>query len=237
MAILIIGSIPVIFFTLSNHPEDDIQSERTSIDSIPDAIPEEIRALITASLYNTIKLNDSTPPDGGAIIRNNTFNSTYDQSTNVHSGNFIVDINSIKQSYKAQFEWSDDKNNSFLSGYQVVITCLSPEDTIIFPDFNCVDIYHKEAITIDTFAEKFLPYTGRTQNYEIRYDILKWYSENGEPLIMVASYACRNQAAMNEVKTESKNWLNSKSTNINQDSIIYSAYCDDESEDYPMNNL
>lgn len=105
-------------------------------------IPTPTRDMLFTGLYNIAALNleDQAPypPDVKATIRDNTASSNYNENTNIHTNDFIVDVSVINQSFKVWFEWSSDANNPNLSGYQVSITCTSPEDSL-YGSSNCKD--------------------------------------------------------------------------------------------------
>ena len=133
IAIIVIVSILAlsgIFHRNPYGPEQKIANFSHHFKNVPTAT----RDMVYTGLYNIVSLNleDQAPypEDVKAIIRDNSANSTFNEDTNVHTDSFITDVDKINQSFNVKFEWSDDENNPNLSGYQVSITCTSPEDSL-----------------------------------------------------------------------------------------------------------
>jgi len=133
IAIIIIISLLAlsgIFHTNPYGPEQRI----TNFSRYFKNVPTPTRDMIYTGLYNVVSLNlkDQAPypEDVKASIRDGSPNTNFNESTNVHTDSFITDVDKINQSFNVKFEWSDDENNPNLSGYQVSITCTSPEDSL-----------------------------------------------------------------------------------------------------------
>lgn len=228
---LLIGGI--IIALLNNQDDSGAKKTRTDITGLPTTIPKDTSALIKAGLYDAIALNlpeDETPPTSGAIIRNNTLEEWYDEKTNINYGNFITDIESVGQSFSVHYEWTDDKNNAYMSGYPVVITCAQESDRI-YNVTSCSDSYHRADPFIDDFAKKYLPYVTRTES-GIDYNIIKDYLDT-EPVIAVISYTCEGTKQANEVKKSSEAWLKSIDSEIDSSKIIQKNYCDGMMNNFP----
>ena len=92
---------------------------------------------IFLDLKKTVELNLSQGvPQSGAIIRNTEpYLYTYDAKNGWYVGSFVVDIPNIQQSYKVEFNYSEDPDYA-IGGYAVLIYCL-PEDKMVYPDFDC----------------------------------------------------------------------------------------------------
>lgn len=148
-------------------------------------VPEETRNSVFASLYNTASLNvtDSETPTSGAIIRPDSTSEKYDQSTEIYSGNFIVDIESIQQSFQVYMEWSKKSNNSNLTGYTVTISCLTGSSSA-YGSTKCIDMFDGNSdnipalypivydlpLEVSEYNNNYTVYTHYTITYNIEKD-------------------------------------------------------------------
>lgn len=130
-------------------------------------LPADSRNSINTAIYkivkNNLKTSDINVSD--ATIRKGSATYNYNASTNVNSGSFIVDMQTIKQSYLISYEWSSDDTNVNLSGYTSAASCL-PANELIYGDFNCVDSFSNSITNInrDPILDH-LPYS--TFNYTV----------------------------------------------------------------------
>lgn len=150
-------------------------------------IPDETRDSIFASLYNTAKLNineDQEVPTSGALIRNQSNTESYNENTQIYSGNFIVDVEAIKQSFTIYMEWSKSSNNSNLSGYTVTVNCLTGASSA-YQSSTCIDMFtnnsdnkiaskypliYKLPIEVSEYNNNYTKYTHYTITYTIDND-------------------------------------------------------------------
>ena len=123
----------------------------------------EMRESMESYLYTVVKMNvgPNVEPEKikDAVIREDTAKQAYDGRTSVYAGNFVIDIESIKQSYRASYEYlrnKDMRDIANISGNPVAITCL-PENQLKFGVFKCQDIVGKQASGFDDIL-KYLPY-------------------------------------------------------------------------------
>lgn len=103
--------------------------------------PSDVRDLTFSQLYGIIDNNlsdDTKVPTSGAKIRKDTNTNKYDASSDINYYTFMVDIESIQQSYYVQISWSKNSNNNALGGYPILITCPKP-DQLIYKEFSCQD--------------------------------------------------------------------------------------------------
>lgn len=149
--------------------------------------PQETRESIFASLFKTAELNNSEGkkiPNSGAIIRPDSAKSNYNESTDIHSGNFIVDLEFIQQSFKVYMEWSKNSDNPNLSGYSVTILCLTGQNSA-YNSTKCTDMFTDNTdnkiaasypiiydlpIEISEYDKKYTSYTHYTITYTIEND-------------------------------------------------------------------
>lgn len=132
-------------------------------------LPTKTQDAITNTLHNIVSSNspDTKLPKSGAKIRQDSTYSEFNAKTNIHYDSFIIDLESLKQSYVFQVVWSPDLDNPNLQdvGYTVVATCPS-RDQLIYPDFNCKDDFLNSVAEIyDDPAVLKLPI--RSANYSI----------------------------------------------------------------------
>lgn len=167
--------------------------------------PEDTRDIIFNNLYTIVK--DNSPentelPKSGAKIRDGEAQNDFYEDLDLHYGNFIVDLESVQQSYRVQFEWSEKSKNKNLSGYSVLLTCVDA-DLAIYKDFVCHDSLSGNEDPSNTLAKDFplmleLPITidyyiggyGRQVYYEITNQI------NGEEYtVVITDYTGGNKSA------------------------------------------
>lgn len=104
--------------------------------------------LIQHDLYNTIRQNytgnvriaDNSLSD--ILVRDGSYSESYNQQTKTHSVSFIVDIASIKQSYRVSYIYSSENNvnESGENQYDNAVHCL-PQDQMIYGYFYCNDVF------------------------------------------------------------------------------------------------
>ena len=100
-------------------------------------VPDSTKENIFLDLKKTVELNLSQGvPQSGAMIRNTEpYLYTYNAKNGWYVGSFVVDIPNIQQSYKVEFNYSEDPDYA-IGGYAVLIYCL-PDDKMVYPDFGC----------------------------------------------------------------------------------------------------
>ncbi|MBR2659743.1 hypothetical protein IKD60_03210 [Candidatus Saccharibacteria bacterium] len=141
------------------------QPPATKIDNLSrydKSIPKEVKSRLEESLYKIISFNGVTNiPSRGALIRDNTFYSepAEDDNDSIYV-NFIVDIDSVNQSYFAQYQWSKNTNDPNISSTSILLMCIHDPDDIIYPDFKCKDDFTFNPSTDDPFIflSEYLPY-------------------------------------------------------------------------------
>jgi len=188
-------------------------------------LPDDRREALNASLYNILKLNSNNDIKSisDANIREYPIQYNYDEDTKVHSGSFIVDVQSVNQSYLMSYRWSSGSQSSHLSGYTATAACLQP-DKLIYGSFKCKDDFTNSQITNerDPIIE-FLPYS--TFNYTISASTDKKGEVELNVIIFLYSADTRNggrEAAIAKYKTEVVNWIKSKKLNPENYLINYS---------------
>lgn len=123
-------------------------------------LSSDMRDSVEAYLYNIVKKNSTGDFDPSkvkdAYIRDNTASQNYDNKQAVYNGDFIVDMESIKQSYQTQYSYSQKANSTVTGGNPVVISCL-PKEKLKYGAFNCTDFVSAQSTANDVLLQ-YLPY-------------------------------------------------------------------------------
>lgn len=224
IGVIFIGLIIwLIVYGLSQQQENDPVTIK-GLDSSVKNLSEESREEILAMLHNTIQLNveegypvstikDITIREGSVVQEEIVAGRQY-------SGDFIVDIESIKQSYRIQFSYSLNEGTSFTGGYPVVVNCL-PEEELIYGPFNCIDITSREFEGQDPVLS-FTPYN--SLNFEVR----SIQNEEGVVSLFVTflptdtDYRLGINEAISRYKNEFLTWMRTNGLNPDSYLITYS---------------
>lgn len=142
--VLAIWLTPAIIKMFKKEPEIDYGPGVEIVDlkkQISD-IPDDYVKNLEADLYIAIKKNSSSVDSEGtkAQIRAGSIKSTDDADEKSYYRSFIVDIESLKQSYRVQLNWALGEDGSTIPyGYPIVVSCLFTTDEAIYGDFGCMD--------------------------------------------------------------------------------------------------
>jgi hypothetical protein len=186
------------------------------------SLPQDRRTAINEALYNIVKSSPASKKADvvkDAVIREGSYTESYNKSSNIYSSTFIVDIASIKQSYKVIFSWSKNAN-TVLNGDVLRFDCL-PKDQLKYGDFKCNEILNIPTISSDPILQ-YLPYS--TFNYKIT--IASTADKKIRLNIRIYLYSSdisngNSDQAIDQYKKESTAWIQSKGLNINNYSIDY----------------
>ena len=125
----------IVFVAVLLMPQD----KAVNIDNINDFLsstPAKDKVALEQSLYLIAKANNTTANElGPATIRDGSFSETLDNK--VHYTSFLVDIDSIQQTYQISFNWSDEIHIS--NG--IIINCPDPKDSK-YPGVICKGMYN-----------------------------------------------------------------------------------------------
>jgi hypothetical protein len=158
----VIGLVVYIVISNSINPwgeSIEISNLSRSFPGLPTEKGQYIRAMArTVAIQNGAEAE--TLKKGA--LRDGTAESSYDSSTNVNVGSFILDIESAKQSYRVGFDWSSDADNMYLSSDGITIGCLSDEE-LIYGRFDCSG-FPDNATTPVNKIEEILPYATGSYN-------------------------------------------------------------------------
>lgn len=175
-------------------------------------LPADRRNALNSSLYiitkNNLKTDDINIKD--ASIREDSVEYNYDKSTNINSGSFIVDMQSVKQSYFMTYEWSSDANNANFSGYTATSACL-PASDLIYGAFDCIDGFANSKSNAESDPILIhLPYS--TFNYTVTADINANNKADLNVNMVLYTSDTRDgnrDNSINKYKTEITNWITS----------------------------
>jgi hypothetical protein len=116
------------------------QNRRTNLqnfDKFLSNAPISEREEMSVMLNNIITANTSKGVSwGDAAIREDTFVSYYDDEHDIHYSQFVVDIESIRQSYFIEYQWS----NSAQLPNGIIIRCPTLSQ-MIYETFECNTAY------------------------------------------------------------------------------------------------
>lgn len=187
-------------------------------------LPKTEQEYLEKALYDTVSLNVSDKEKiksiKDAAIRSDSYSQKVDDD--LYTTVFIVDIESIKQSYELQNVYSRlDTDASSLHDYTHLALCL-PKEKLKFGEFKC-----KDRISVEKGVEQanpilqYLPYS--TLDYTLRQDTssseLKLIAEL---ILNEADYRTGVEDSINNYKESLRNWFASKNLNIDDYSITYS---------------
>ena len=149
LAVLIIAII-LICVTIARSFHDNPYGDQIVINNM-DKYYKDFDAnekdLIYHYLYNIASMNNgegTSIPKDGAMIRDGSTSLEYNSREGIETGNFIVDIELLKQSYGVQFTWVVEETSSYDNGYPVIVRCLDQKEQIY--DFeNCVNMFDDDA--------------------------------------------------------------------------------------------
>ncbi len=228
LCILIILVVGIVAYTsIKSNPYGDSISINGYEKNITD-LPKDRQRALNSSLYFVVEMN---LPEGSKIkvndanIRENSSIANFDTSKNLHSGSFIVDIASLKQSYEMSYKWSGQKNNPYLSGYTALTRCIEDESKKVYKDFVCTDPFLVAEKNIDPIIG-FLPYS--TDHYIVTYTS----TASGKGMLNAKIYLFNSDtmggnrgASISKYKDEIINWIASK--NIDPKSYIINYIIED----------
>jgi len=178
-------------------------------------LSNETRDAIESSLYSIVKKNSDSSFDASkvkdAVIREGSDTQEVSDSTRVFTGVFIVDMESIRQSFQVQYSYAA-KNTLDIGGNPIVMSCL-PKEKLRYGDFKCIDFVSQEAGQYDTILQ-YLPYQNFT--FKISPDAT---AEDGSLTLVVtftipesdlAGDVASRTAVISSYKKQVAGWLSSK---------------------------
>lgn len=213
--LLFIGIIAVLSFISLLPIEDELR-----IDNLPNLIsdmPDKKRHSVYRTLYRMVDQYVETPPLSGGLIRKETLEHHNNGDTS--NGHFIVDIESIRQSYEIHYEWSKKENEQDISSTSVTIDCISDKSLMIYDDFGCKpsNQYDSESkVSPYVFMTSYLPYTEKMSNGELLYIYLRTYLNTKNYFELSANDTCGNKALLDEVFERSQKFFASHDVKLEE---------------------
>lgn len=121
-------------------------------------IPKKAEEFVSENIWSIIKsrVADVTRNDiNDAVIREGSYNETQNEDGSI-SASFIVDIDSLKQSFTVSTGWSEDESEV----YETIIDC-PRADQMKYPETICYGAYH------NTYSlGLYLPYAVYPEGYD-----------------------------------------------------------------------
>jgi hypothetical protein len=129
-------------------------------------VSDEFKDGVEATLYNVVKKNVEPSVNlsklDDAFIRDGSDSQDYEEGDTIYSGKFIVDMESIKQSYLIQYTYIQKGGSIEGLTDRVVITCVEEKD-LKFGAFKCEDPVTQQAGKNDSIIQH-LPYSNFSFN-------------------------------------------------------------------------
>lgn len=118
----------------SSSPENSLIS---NYDNVVHNLPESHREYANQMLLYTLQDNGVNSVPGDITIRDGTYQQSVDDSKMLYTTTYIIDIPSVKQSYRITDTYSPISEYDPTS-YATVVTCLNTNE-LIYGDFGCHD--------------------------------------------------------------------------------------------------
>ncbi|MDR2063561.1 MAG: hypothetical protein LBQ02_02095 [Candidatus Nomurabacteria bacterium] len=232
MLIVAVAFVGWIIYTYTRNPYGDY-IEINNLGKLTAGKPQNKDSVnfIQHDLLVAIQRNSSATIKNKSIkdvfVRDSSFSQTYDDVYDVHSVEFIVDIESIKQSYKVSYQWSEIENNDHLSEYGTMVLCL-PASQLIYGDFDCKDqlILEKGDSKLDPIIE-ILPHKTDVYNLQYGYDnsgSLRLKASIYIDIPLISEYESQINEKISSIKSQIAGWLSSQGFDINKYVVDYSVF-------------
>ena len=118
----------------SSSPENSLIS---NYDNVVQNLPESHRKYANQMLLYTLQDNGVNSVPGDITIRDGSYQQSVDDSKMLYTTTYIIDIPSVKQSYRITDTYSPMSEYDPTS-YATVVTCLNANE-LIYGDFSCHD--------------------------------------------------------------------------------------------------
>ncbi len=189
-------------------------------------VSSDMRDATESYLYKIVKENKESSFDATTVndarIRENSDSQDFSQTENVYSGEFIVDMESIRQSYRVQYSYSSNEDNATVGGNPVVISCLD-DDQLKYGAFDCKDFVSAQSASNDVILQ-YLPF--QNFSYKITPD-----STQGDTLVLkvrltipdsdLKGDAASRLSVIDMYKQEVIDWIRSKKADPSDYTITY----------------
>lgn len=166
--------------------------------------------------YNNPELADATAIKD-AIIRTNS--ATQDEVTTgvQYSGDFIVDIESLKQSYGVRYAYSTDEYDTFDAGVPSLAYCLE-KTNLKYGPFDCKDPLKGQVSVGDSFLDN-LPYTGSL------YTVSDGFRDADNKRLIVVKLLLNSKNVSTDIverrKTQAREWITAQAGSVDAYSVKF----------------
>jgi len=226
---VIVGFIIIVLIMVGlflNNLREENSGDRIKInnyDTYVKNLSSSEREAIETTLYSTVAFNVSDDEQIKAIDDAVIREASYNQSLNnrIYTTKFIVDIESIKQSYEIQDLYSNqDPEQSGLHDYTTLALCLST-DKLKYGEFVCQDrISQEKGLTQSDPILQYLPVS--TLEYTLRVDpTSKDLKLIAEISLSEIDYKLGEEAAVEQYKLALNEWFLTKDLDISLYDIRY----------------
>ena len=227
--IIIVAFISIIIFIAFYSASHDHKITVINLGDYAKNMPSATKDDIYETIYRTAELNSSESETSlsfmTATLRDGSFKETFNKTDSVYSGEFIVDIEAIKQSYRIYYDWTTNKN-TLLSSYGASANCLKMSN-MIYPFFNCSNAYDDASLAKYNQLYMILPYnTTLSDGTAVSVSEVNYYYGSNEPYIRISVDACGNKKALDEGVSLIRDYLSSYNFNLDDYKYLTSNLCD-----------
>ena len=166
-------AVIIVLVMNANHIEVEPSLTINNFQEVLPNMPKNSRTIVEQKLYAQVKksLKDNEKmPTSGALIRKESLYS-FDVGGTLFSGDFIVDIDSVHQSYIIKYFYGGlDGEGEIESSAAVEFYCLTSQDKELYQDFECrKNNLALTDFTHDTPIVYLLPKNFSNQRYSLSY--------------------------------------------------------------------
>lgn len=116
-----------------------IKNWSDDVENIPSNEKDDIEATLYDTLIKNLPTGQNIPSDIDPEIRSGSYDQTYDPETQIYYTNFLIDIPSVKQTYRVLNQYSNlPPETSGLFDYTTMVYCPTASE-LIWPAFDCID--------------------------------------------------------------------------------------------------
>jgi len=207
---------------LSSSPHESIVIG--NFDKYINNLPNTERTTLEIILRQVVDLNSSESgiAINDAFIRDGSTSQERGEDRQIYKTTFIVDIPSIKQSYKIT-NYFTDNIEYFSADYRQLVTCLGVRD-LIYGDFNCKDRFSTENnLTKSDPILMLLPYRSDTWTA----DRVIGFNDDNKAILIISTYIPRtgDQAILDEFikpqKVLVEQWLRNNNLDPNDYEMVF----------------
>lgn len=178
---------------------------------------------IMASLYEIVRLNNAEgtniPGIKDAALRKGSEEQSEVKDRVQYTGTFIVDIASLKQSYRITYSYTSDNHDIFGSGYPVIASCVN-KDELVFGEFDCKNpSYGAKTDTNDPLLPK-LPFNSSFYSIDSTTDRIDGKTHLVIQVMMNHNSTSTKKAFL-QYKDEALSWIKSQGVSIDNYAIEY----------------